>query len=78
MAPVCDGSRRPFAYVFFEKLLGRLVGFGGSSTSLAGGEGLSPAGEPGVALDRGEADAEEAGGLGLGHSTLDGLNYLLA
>ena len=78
-APVCDGGCRPPANVIFEKLRGRLGGFGGSSTSLPGGKRLSLAGESGVALDRGEADAKEAGGLSLGHpALLDGLNYLAA
>jgi hypothetical protein len=63
----------------FEELLGGLVGFGASSASLPEGKGLSLAGESGVALDRGEADAEEAGGVELGHAALvDGLDYLLA
>ena len=76
---VCDGGRRPCAYVLFEKLLGRLLGFRRSSTSLPGAERLSLAGESGVALDRGEADAKESSGLGRGHAALlDGLDYLLA
>ena len=51
----------------------------GASTSLPGGKGLSLVGKPDVALDRGEADAEEPSGLGVGHSALvDSLDYLLA
>ena len=60
-----------------RSFFGSLVGYGGSATSLPGGKTFSLAGESGVALDGGEADAEEAGGLGLGPSTLDGLNSLL-
>jgi hypothetical protein len=50
---------------------------GGLPPPFLGGKRFSLAGESGVALDGGEADAKEAGGLGLGPSTLDGLNYLL-
>jgi hypothetical protein len=47
--------------------------------SLPGGKRLSFGGEPGITLDRGEADAELAGGLGLGGTALlDCLYYLLA
>jgi hypothetical protein len=61
------GSRRPFPYVLFEEPLCGLVGFGGSSTSFPpGGKRLSLVGKPDVALDGGEADAKEVGGLGLG------------
>jgi hypothetical protein len=77
VAPVCDGSSRSLAYIFLKEPLRSLVGFRGSSTSLSGSERLSPVGESDVAFDRGEADAKEAGGLGLGHTTLDSLNYLL-
>jgi hypothetical protein len=56
-----------------------LVCYGGSATSLSGGKGLSFSGECGVTLDRGEANAEEAGGLGLGGAALlYGLDYFLA
>jgi hypothetical protein len=78
-APVCGGGCRPSAYVLFEKLPCSLVGFGGSSTSFSGGERLSLIGKPDAALDLGEADAKETGGLGLGHpALLNGLNYLAA
>jgi hypothetical protein len=77
VAPLFDGGRRSVAYVLFEELLYGVVGFGGSSTSLPRGKGLSLIGKPDVALDRGEADAEEAGSMGLGHAALvDGLDYL--
>src|SRR5215210_7774963 len=79
MASICDGGCRPYPYVLFEEPLCSLVGFRGSSTSLPGGKGLPLVGKPDVALDRGEADVEEAGGLGLGDATLlDSLDYLLA
>ena len=78
VAPFRDGGCRAFPYGLFEEPLCGLVCYGRSSTTLSGGKGLSLASESGVALDRGEADAEEAGSLGLGHDALvDGLDFFL-
>ena len=50
-----------------------LVHLRGSAASLSWFEGGSSVGDPRVALDRGEADIEEAGGGGLGQASfLDG------
>src|SRR5215212_3697005 len=62
-----------------KELARRLVRYGGPSASLPWGKRLPSVGEFGVTLDRGEADGEQAGGLGLGRATLlDSLDYFLA
>jgi hypothetical protein len=74
-----DSSGGSGADVFFEQPLGGSICFGGSSATLPGSKGLSFRGELGVTLDRGEADAEQASGLGFRCPTLlYGLNYFLA
>ena len=66
-------------YVLLEELPRSVIRLGGSSASLPGGKGLSSRSESGVALDRGEDDGEQAGGLGLGRAVLlDRLDYLLS
>jgi len=50
----------------------------GPSGALLGREKLSPAGAPGVALDRGKAHIEGASSLGFGHAPLYSGDYLLA
>jgi hypothetical protein len=79
MASVFDASGGSIEYMVLKELPRSVVCYGGSSTPLPGTESLSSRGEPGVALDRGEAYAEEASGLGLGGAALlDGLDYLQA
>src|SRR5215203_3699107 len=69
-APLANGGRGPVAYV---------VRYGGPSASFPWGKRLPSVGEFGVTLDRGEADGEKAGGLGLGRATLlDSFDYFLA
>jgi hypothetical protein len=50
-APVGDGGRRAFLYVFFEELLGGLVYLRGAPGSLSLNQGLPLLGHPSVALD---------------------------
>src|SRR5829696_2501846 len=79
VASLADGGCGSRAYILLEELPCELVRFGGSSASLPWGKGLSSRSESGVALDRGEADAEKAGCLGLGRAVLlECLDYLLS
>ena len=62
VAPTGDGGRQAFPYVFFEELLGSLIYLRGAPESLPRGQGTPFLGHPSVALDPGEAHAEEASG----------------
>jgi hypothetical protein len=79
VASLFDGGGGSCAYILLQELSCELVCFGRSSASLPGGKGLSSRSESDVALDRGEADGEQAGGLGLGCAALlDCFDYLLS
>lgn len=71
---VSYGSRRAFLHVLFEQLPRGLIGLGRPSAAFSRFEGVSSPGDPRVALDRGEADAEQAGSAGLGGACLDGFD----
>jgi hypothetical protein len=66
VAPFFDGSGGSDAYIVVKKLARSVVCYGGLPPPYSGSKGFSFRGEFGVALDRGEADAEEASGLRLG------------
>lgn len=68
-APLKNGGRGALMYVLFEKLLRALIHLRRSAASPFWFERFSSAGDPRVALDRGETDVEEAGGRGLGHAS---------
>ena len=61
------GGRRTILRVRVQEPLRVLVGLRRSSAFLSWYEGLSPVNGPGVALKRGDTDANEAGSLRLGH-----------
>jgi pimeloyl-ACP methyl ester carboxylesterase len=76
--PLRDGGGRTLLYILLEQDRGFLVDLVGPSGALLGREWLSPTGGPGITLDRGETHVEDASGLGLGHATFYGGDYLLA
>lgn len=75
---VGDGGRGALSYVLLEKPLFILAHLRRSPRAFSRFEGLSPLGDPGVALHRGEAHIEQSSGLGFGDIAFEGLNYLLA
>jgi hypothetical protein len=75
-APFCNGGRWFLLYILLEERRSILVDLGGRSPWL-GFMRLCFLGDSGVALDRREADAEEASGLGFGHPAFCNFNYLL-
>ena len=77
-APVGDGGRRAFLYVFFEEFLGSLVYFRGAPGSLPRSQGTPLLSYPNVAVDRGEAYTEEASGPSSGCPAFYRFDYLAA
>jgi hypothetical protein len=75
---LADGGSWALLYIPFEKELGFLVYYAGSSRALFGREGVSLSGAPSVSLDRGEAHVEGASCLSFGHAPLYSGDYLLA
>src|SRR5215212_9925725 len=70
--PLPNGGVGAPAHILFEQPLDDSVRLRRPPAALARGERLLVGREPAVALDRGRADAESAGGFGLGHAALDG------
>src|SRR5829696_6413504 len=75
-APLQERGGRTLLYVFFEQLPGSFIRLEWSSTTLFRRERSSLAGEPHVALDRGEADAKQASCGRLRHTFFDGSDDL--
>src|SRR5215211_1417502 len=71
-APISSTNTRREASSLSEQPLDDSVRLRRPPAALARGERLLVGREPAVALDRGRADAESAGGFGLGHAALDG------
>jgi hypothetical protein len=75
---LADGGGGVLLHVLLEQDRGFPVDLAGTTGALLGHEGVPPKGGPGVTLGRGEAHVEEASGLGFGHVTFYGGDYLLA
>jgi hypothetical protein len=75
---LADGGGGVLLHVLLEQDRGFPVDLAGTTGALPGHEGIPPKGGPGVTLGRGEAHVEEASGLGFGHVTFYGGDYLLA
>jgi hypothetical protein len=75
-ASLRDGRGRALLHVLQEHSGFRLPC--GAARALLGPEGVSPTGGPRVALYRGEAHVEQAGGLSFWHTPLYSGDYLLS